>query len=320
LRNYGGTDLRESLYCRPIGTLEQHPTITPHHPPPGRRPETISVVIPVRNGEHDLANQLEALTRQTYDGSWDVVISDNGSTDSTLAVAESFADRLRIITVAANDGIGASYAHNVGRTVATGEFIACCDADDIVGERWLEKMAEAAEDFHMVGGRLDEESLNDGVAWRPKVAQTQLHSTDWLPYAIGANLGIWVETLDSVGGWGEEFLNANDTELSYRVQVRGWRLGYAHDAVVKYRHRRSSAELFKQFRNYGRTDPVIHAEFQHAGHPRSSLWRAAKRWGRIVLTTPMAAISRPARSRWIYTLAYSLGRLEGSIKSRVLFL
>ena len=48
-------------------------------------PITISVIIPVFNGAETIDAQLEALSRQSWSGTWEVVIADNGSTDDTLA-------------------------------------------------------------------------------------------------------------------------------------------------------------------------------------------------------------------------------------------
>jgi len=295
-------------------------SITPTHPRPGRTPDTVSVVIPVRDGADHIGEQLEALTHQTFDGEWEVVLSDNGSIDDTVAIAHTFEDRLNLKVVDSSGGVGASYAHNVGYRAASGEFIACCDADDVVEPGWLEALVSASADHHMIGGRLDEESLNQGVVWRPRVSESALHRTDWLPYAIGANLGIWRSTLESVGGWDVGSLHANDAELSYRVQVQGWTLGFAPDALVKYRHRPDQRSLFRQFYNYGRTDPYVHRRFRSDGHPRSSLGLAARRWARILITAPRAALVKSARAEWIYTLAYSTGRVAGSIKHRTLFL
>lgn len=277
-------------------------------------------MIPVRNGAEHLAEQLAALTRQTYDGAWDLVISDNGSTDDTRDVARSFSDRLDLRIADASGGIGPSYAHNVGIEVAKGEFICCCDADDIVDEGWIAALVEAAADYHLVGGKLNEDALNESAAWRPRVAATELHRTDWLPYAIGANLGIWRSTLESAGGWNEEFIHANDTELSYRVEVLGWRIGFAPKAIVRYRHRGDLKSLYRQFRNYGRQDPLIHRRFREYGHPRSSVLAATRRWARLTVGIPRLAFVRSARAEWVYTFAYSVGRIRGSIKYRTLFL
>lgn len=54
----------------------------------GRRPR-LSVIIPCLNAADTIGKQLEALARQEWSEPWEVVILDNGSTDETLAVAET---------------------------------------------------------------------------------------------------------------------------------------------------------------------------------------------------------------------------------------
>ena len=59
----------------------------------------VSVVMPVRDAADTIAEQLEALSRQTYAGSWELIISDNGSSDETLKIVESWASRFRQVRV-----------------------------------------------------------------------------------------------------------------------------------------------------------------------------------------------------------------------------
>ncbi len=92
----------------------------------------LSIVIPAYNEEdrlHDSLVQLEDyLTRQPY--AFEVIVSDDGSTDSTLALAESFASNhpwLKTLHHADNHGKGAAVRRGV--LDATGDYILMCDAD-----------------------------------------------------------------------------------------------------------------------------------------------------------------------------------------------
>src|SRR5439155_615850 len=69
----------------------------------------LSAVIPCRNAADRLPRQLEALTREKWQGWWEVVIADNGSKDGTREVAERFKDRLpHLLVVDASAPRGAS--------------------------------------------------------------------------------------------------------------------------------------------------------------------------------------------------------------------
>src|SRR5437660_8279844 len=95
---------------------------------------TLSVVIPAHNAAETLAETLDSLLAQTR-GDWTAIVVDDGSTDGTRALAESYVardQRFRLLS----DGRpneGASAARNRGIGAATSRWLAFLDADD-----WLE--------------------------------------------------------------------------------------------------------------------------------------------------------------------------------------
>lgn len=95
-------------------------------------PPTLSVVIPCRNDGDLLALCLQALDGQTRQP-LEVIVVDNGSTDSTVAIAE--AHGARVVTEAVV-GIGAAAA--AGYNAARGAVIVRCDADSLPSADWLE--------------------------------------------------------------------------------------------------------------------------------------------------------------------------------------
>jgi glycosyltransferase involved in cell wall biosynthesis len=88
----------------------------------------VSVVMPVFNAQQFVGDALESVFAQDYDPI-EVIAVDDGSTDTSAAIVQSFA-RVRYLRQATNSG--ASEARNVGIDAARGEFIAFVDADDIV--------------------------------------------------------------------------------------------------------------------------------------------------------------------------------------------
>ena len=90
----------------------------------------ITVVVPCFNAEVTLARTLASVARQTY-SNIEVLIVDDGSTDSTLEIARSFIQidsRMRLLSQP-NSGVAA--ARNRGMVDAKGGFIALIDADDL---------------------------------------------------------------------------------------------------------------------------------------------------------------------------------------------
>ncbi len=100
---------------------------------------TISVVIPARNDAEMLAACLEALARQTRPAD-EIVVVDNGSTDTTALVARTAGAR-----VVEEPEPGIPQAASAGYDAATGELIARLDADSIPPSDWLEHAVERFE-------------------------------------------------------------------------------------------------------------------------------------------------------------------------------
>lgn len=89
----------------------------------------VSVVVPTYNRAADIGRCLDSLIRQTY-RDFEVVICDDGSTDRTREVAESYSDRLDIAYHWAENFGGPARPRNAGLRLARGAYIAFLDSDD----------------------------------------------------------------------------------------------------------------------------------------------------------------------------------------------
>lgn len=103
----------------------------------------ISVVIPVYNAEKTLAACVDSVLAQSYHN-LQVVLSDDGSTDGSLALCKSYAERDGRVVVAAGENRGVSAARNRGLALCEGEFFAFVDSDDALFPDAYEKMLSAA--------------------------------------------------------------------------------------------------------------------------------------------------------------------------------
>ncbi|MBE9224082.1 glycosyltransferase [Phormidium sp. LEGE 05292] len=209
----------------------------------------VTVVIPALNASSFIAVQLEALVQQEYPGGWEVIVVDNGSTDNTVEIAESFRYKLNIQIVSAVGTYCPAYARNTGAKIAKGELLCFCDADDRVCQKWILSMVCAAHHADAVGGRIDEVSLNDTKIqkWRTPLSRSGLpNAWYYLDYAPSGNFAIWKDKFDLLGGFDEEYYSCEDIEICWRLQINGGTLSYCNDAVVSYRHRNSLLGLARQ--------------------------------------------------------------------------
>jgi glycosyltransferase involved in cell wall biosynthesis len=87
----------------------------------------VSTIIPAFNAERTIARAIDSALDQAYDGH-EVVVVDDGSTDSTSAILRRYGDRVRVIS---QTNHGAAAARNTGVAHSTGEYLAFLDSDDL---------------------------------------------------------------------------------------------------------------------------------------------------------------------------------------------
>jgi glycosyltransferase involved in cell wall biosynthesis len=102
----------------------------------------VTVIVPAYNAEAYLGRTLASVARQTY-RNLEIIIVDDGSTDRTAAVISELArldDRIRAFP---GPHRGTAAARNFGASMATGELLAPCDADDLWHPEKVERQVEA---------------------------------------------------------------------------------------------------------------------------------------------------------------------------------
>lgn len=89
----------------------------------------LSVIIPVYNREYCIAEAIDSVRRQTF-SDWELILVDDGSTDKSGAICDSYRIRDSRIKVIHTENFGVSHARNVGLDHAEGEWLAFLDSDD----------------------------------------------------------------------------------------------------------------------------------------------------------------------------------------------
>ena len=290
------------------------------------RTPSASVVIPARNAARFLPEQLASLTRQTYEGSWEVVVADNGSTDGTVEIARAWSDHLPKLRITEAAARGANAARNAGAAEAEGEVLAFCDADDRASPRWLEALVGATARAEIATGRLECELLNDAHVrtWRypPAVEADGLHrGMDFLPYAPSGNLAVRASVFRSLGGFPTAYRGGCDeVSFCWHALLCGHHIAFAPDAVLHYRYRDRLGDLVRQFAGIGFMQPRLFREFRSAGMPRRSTANALREWRSVTKGIAAPHQSASTRESWLASAALLAGRLAGSVQQRVLYL
>ncbi len=205
----------------------------------------VSILIPARNEERVIGRILQRMTKLTYpkDKTQIIVIND-GSTDNTGIIAEEYAKVQSHITVVHRNkeeaGNGKAAALNAGFKYAKGEIVFCFDADYYPQRNILEKLVKEFTDPKVgaVQGRVVVLNEPQNMVTRLvtleriggyRVDQKARDSLGLIPQFGGTVGGLRRSLLECLGGWDESIL-AEDTDLTFRVYLAGYRIRYVYDA------------------------------------------------------------------------------------------
>jgi glycosyltransferase involved in cell wall biosynthesis len=285
----------------------------------------LSVIIPCLNAAKTISVQLEALSKQQWSQPWEVIVSDNGSTDETVAIVDQYQGKiLNLRIVDSSDRRGAAHARNVGALAAAGEALAFCDADDEVAPGWVAAMGEALSKYDFVAGKGEYNKLNEPwtLKYRPLGQLDGLQeykNPPYLPHASGNNLGVKRSVHEAIGGFDETMLRLQDTDYCWRTQLAGTQLHFIPDAVVHHRFRGTIGGLYHQGLLWGEYNVLLYKKYRPLGMPKLSAKQGVKKWVRLLKRWPQV-LSKDNRAKWVRNFAVRLGRLQGCIKYRVLAL
>jgi len=284
-------------------------------------PPSLSVVIPAFDAAATIEAQLDALLAQP--GDFEVIVADNGSTDATRAIVERRCardPRLRIVDASARRG--PSHARNAGARVAGAELLAFCDADDIVGNEWVAAIHVGLGTHDFVTGPMELALLNPPWLVTAK-GTTGTAGLVWFegrfPFASSCNIGIRRARLLAHGGFDESLHVGEDIDLAMRLHLDGTTVAYLPDAVVHYRYRTSRSAMFSRARAYGASRPELADRFRSRSGIVVSRWRPMRNW--LWLFRHLGDLrDRSGQTHWLWTAGVRVGALEGSVRSRHLYL
>jgi glycosyltransferase involved in cell wall biosynthesis len=198
----------------------------------------VSILIPCHNGERWVAQAIESALAQTF-AEKEVLVVDDGSSDSSLEVIRSFGDRVRWES---GPNRGANAARNRLLELARGEWIQYLDADDYLLPGKVERQIQC----------LATDSSTD-VIFSPVImeywSETATHSQQlpipephdpwvllarwYLPQTGGC---LWrKQAILDVGGWKIDQTCCQEHELYLRLLKAGRRFSYCRDASAVYR-------------------------------------------------------------------------------------
>jgi glycosyltransferase involved in cell wall biosynthesis len=179
----------------------------------------ISVIIPAYNEERLLPGCLDSIMNLDYDKELiEIIVVDNGSTDRTREIAESYGAK-----VIRDDSKNVSGLRNLGVRESSGDIIAFVDADCVVSKDWLQKAAVYFDDLNIAAWG-SPPTIPKDATWVQKTwyivrqKDAKIHDVDWLE---SMNLFVRKEKFNSIGGFNESLVTCEDVDFSYRLKAHG---------------------------------------------------------------------------------------------------
>jgi len=227
---------------------------------------SVTIIVPVRNGEPTIEPLLESLERLDYDRKKvEVIVVDGNSTDRTREIVKKFSVKL---VVERKNGLNA--ARNTGIRNSNGEIIAFTDCDCVVPSNWITEIVENFKDPQVscVGGSakgfngdfVSQYADNSIVPLMPSFKKREELNMvkPFLRHPAGCNMAFRRKVVEEVGCFDETIhYSFDEVEFTERVCRAGYKMVLDPNVFVWHKHRSTLKEFLKQNFMYGRGSGVL---------------------------------------------------------------
>jgi len=223
----------------------------------------VSVIMPARNEEKSIGACLDSILANDYPQTQlEILVIDGMSTDRTREIVRNYARNHRFIRLVKNPRQIIPAALNRGIQEARGEIIVRMDAHTTYAPNYIRQSVQALETSGaaMVGG-VQKPDGDTPVTWAIAAAKSSRFGAGNAYYHYGTEtrwvedsvyLGAWYKaTLVKIGGFNEQWLINEDSELNERLRAAGGKILLSADLHCSYHVRSSLRGLAKQYFRYG---------------------------------------------------------------------
>lgn len=207
---------------------------------------TVSVIVPVYNGERFLAEAIESILAQTYP-SYEIIVIDDGSTDRTREIVLSYPE----IKYLYQTNAGTAAARNRGIEMARGEYLAFLDADDLwmPGKLAIQIAAfEADPTLEMVGGYVEQFVVPD---------LAEIYSIPARPVAGYSAIALLIKrsTFQAIDLFNEDFQSAETIRWFADLIDRNRKILWLPEVVARRRIHGKNISILNQ---KGKNREIVH--------------------------------------------------------------
>ena len=231
------------------------------------------------NRPDEIRELLESLSVQTFQKNFEVVIVEDGSSDSSEDVVKTFQDNLAIsYYYKANSGPGDS--RNFGMQKANGNYYIILDSDCILPKQYLTEVDKELErEFvHCFGGPDAADASFTTVQKAINYVMTSFFTTGGIrggKKSVGKfqprsfNMGISKEAFEKAGGFGR-IHPGEDPDLTFRIWKAGFDTRLFTHAYVYHKRRIDWNKFYIQVNKFGMVRPILN--LWHPGTARPTYW------------------------------------------------
>ncbi len=270
-------------------------------------PARVSIIICTVNRAEHLRLTLESLAGVHVPAELpvEVIVVDNGSTDSTAALVQGYSLPNMAVRYLHEPRRGQCYARNAGIAASAAEIIVFTDDDLRFPSGWIESLCRpllAGDAEAVVGGVCIPKNLERSwmqTSHREWLAATDSISEDSPNSLVGANMAFKRTILEKVPRFDTELGPgalgfADETLFSFQLKEAGYRIASAFDTKVEHHFdpsRLSRASFLNRARDGGRSEAYVDYHWQHM-----DIKDARTQYIRSLLRLPVWRLKR--RSEW----------------------
>ncbi len=225
-----------------------------------------SIIVPVYNRPDEIDELLESLTQQDYKKDYEIVIVEDGSTESSEEIVKKYRSQLNI-TYFYKDNSGPGDSRNYGMRKAAGNYFIILDSDVILPQHYLSTIATFLQDNYLdcFGGADAAHESFTALQKAINYVMTSFLTTGGIrgskvkvqkfePRSF--NMGIAKNVFEAVGGFGK-IHPGEDPDLSIKIEKAGFTTGFLPNAYVYHKRRISWRKFYKQVRKFGTVRPIL---------------------------------------------------------------
>ncbi|WP_299837554.1 glycosyltransferase [uncultured Tenacibaculum sp.] len=226
----------------------------------------LSLIVPVYNRPDEIDELLESLTKQDFTKRYEIVIVEDGSSESSETIVEKYNEQLNI-SYFYKENSGPGDSRNYGMKRATGNYFIILDSDVILPEHYLSTIDKFLADNYLDcfgGADAAHESFTD-LQKAINYVMTSFFTTGGIrggkvkvqkfePRSF--NMGISKEAFEITEGF-SKIHPGEDPDLSQRIVNKGFTTGFLPNAYVYHKRRISWEKFHTQVKKFGMVRPIL---------------------------------------------------------------